>query len=174
MRSVRIRRRLARIGIDHFQWTPRVRTEAERAEVVAILDRLISAGQSDVLRGLPLRASSAHDLLMAGRRNDLDSLTGVGPRSRVMANLYFIQNTSTGLIKIGVARSVETRRKDLEKACGVPLSVLCVVHRGAKYERPLHQMFAASRRVGEWFAPSSELLNVIQNPQSSLARWGGL
>lgn len=77
-----------------------------------------------------------------------------------MASLYFIQNSQTGIVKIGVSENVDRRRDALEFAGGTRLVVRRVVTGGAAYEPRLHAAFRASRRVGEWFdlTPELELL----------------
>lgn len=74
------------------------------------------------------------------------------------SDLYFILNPSLGIIKIGIAADVKSRLSGLECSCGVPLEVLRVVKGGAELETPLHDIFGASRLMGEWFHPTEELL----------------
>lgn len=80
--------------------------------------------------------------------------------------LYFILNPSLGIIKIGIAGDVEARRLQLECGVGVPLQVLRVVPGGGDYEKDLHDAFGPSRLLGEWFAPTVELMAVIDGVES--------
>jgi len=73
-------------------------------------------------------------------------------------------NPALGIIKIGVAANVESRRLTLECACGVPLTVLSVVTCGGRYEKQLHWAFRESRLLGEWFSSSPELLELASDP----------
>jgi hypothetical protein len=82
------------------------------------------------------------------------------------SDLYFMLNPALGIIKIGIANDVATRRKALECTLGVPLDVLCVVPGKAQYEKPLHLALAPSRLCGEWFAPTPELLALIADPST--------
>lgn len=80
------------------------------------------------------------------------------------SDLYFMLNPGLGIIKIGIAGDVQQRRATLECACGVPLEVLAVVPGGERLEKPLHEAFMPSRLIGEWFAPTDELLALIDDP----------
>lgn len=80
-------------------------------------------------------------------------------------DLYFILNPSLGIVKIGIACDVESRRVQLECGCGVPLTVLRVVKEGADYEKSLHLAFGPDRLLGEWFNPTDELLALIDGAE---------
>lgn len=79
-------------------------------------------------------------------------------------DLYFILNPTVGIIKIGVTADVPTRLLALEHACGMPLELLGVLPRGARYERDLHAAFWKARLRGEWFSPSVALLQIAEAP----------
>lgn len=81
------------------------------------------------------------------------------------ANLYFMLNPGLGIIKIGIAEDVDARRRTLELACGVALEVLAVVPKAEHHEKPLHAALRPSRLIGEWFAPTAELLELVQQPE---------
>jgi preprotein translocase subunit SecD len=85
------------------------------------------------------------------------------------SDLYFILNPSLGIIKIGVSLDVRTRRSELEHACGVPLTVLKIVDQAEEMEEPLHFAFLPSRLIGEWFAPTEELLSLIEGNETVTA-----
>lgn len=79
-------------------------------------------------------------------------------------SVYFMFNQFTGLIKIGISNDVEYRRKNLEYASGVALTVLRVIDgAGAALEEQLHLAFSADRQIGEWFLPSESLLAIIED-----------
>lgn len=74
-----------------------------------------------------------------------------------LQDLYFIENPRFSMIKIGVSNDVSKRCYTLSLACGVELTVLRVVKRGALYELPLHRAFHAVRQYGEWFSATDQL-----------------
>lgn len=78
-------------------------------------------------------------------------------------HLYFMLNPSLGIVKIGISNDVETRRMQLEHAVGVALDVLRVVNGGCRYEEDLHDAFGPTRLLGEWFAPTAELLELANS-----------
>lgn len=75
-------------------------------------------------------------------------------------HLYFMLNAGLGIIKIGISNDVDSRRVQLEHACGVTLDVLRIVDGGADYEQDVHDAFGPCRLRGEWFAPTPELLEL--------------
>jgi hypothetical protein len=77
--------------------------------------------------------------------------------------LYFVANPATGLVKIGVTQALWPRIEGLENGCGVPLVLLAALDGCAGYEPFLHRAFAATRRLGEWFAPSPELVALLRD-----------
>lgn len=78
--------------------------------------------------------------------------------------LYFIYNRYTGLIKIGVTRSLENRLKDLECAAGVRLDVMGTLEQSSDMEIPLHTALFQTRECGEWFRPSEDLVAIAKAP----------
>lgn len=81
-------------------------------------------------------------------------------------DLYFILNPALGIIKIGIAHDVESRRKGLECGCGVPLILLRIVEDGAEYEKALHDTFGPARLLGEWFEPTDDLYRLATSKAS--------
>lgn len=75
--------------------------------------------------------------------------------------IYFIRGQSAGLIKIGIAKSVEKRLKTLQSGSPVLLVVLATMPGTGLTERELHHRFAHLRRHGEWFEPGDDLLAFI-------------
>lgn len=72
--------------------------------------------------------------------------------------VYFVQVGARGPIKIGSARNVYYRFKDLQTANHQELRLLgAVVDWGVEEERALHARFAKHRVRGEWFRPDADL-----------------
>jgi len=71
-------------------------------------------------------------------------------RSRLV---YLIRESFLGLIKIGVARNLDSRFRDLQNSCPQKLTVVgCVESPDAlKLERRLHRRFEKQNYRGEWF-----------------------
>lgn len=81
-------------------------------------------------------------------------------------HLYFFRNPYNGRVKIGVSRNIERRRAELEYACGHHFDTLRVVANHGVLEDAIHKSFASDRLVGEWFAPSSALLEFAASDES--------
>lgn len=58
-------------------------------------------------------------------------------------------------------RHFPSRIKDLRKGSPVPLEFIGAVPGDVRYERELHERFAALRRRGEWFDDTEELRSAI-------------
>lgn len=80
-----------------------------------------------------------------------------------MEQVYFIRSGKRRLIKIGRARNARTRLAQLQCASPDRLRLLGVIHvdEAFRLESQLHRTFAADRVRGEWFKPSSDLMEVI-------------
>lgn len=76
----RIRKRLGAMGIELFQWTPRVNTQKDWDRCVVIIDRLVADHQVEVLRAIMDGEVATGELLDADRRQEL---TG----SKIMARV---------------------------------------------------------------------------------------
>jgi hypothetical protein len=86
---------------------------------------------------------------------------------------YLIRAASaTGRIKIGQSIDVRKRLLTLQAASPVLLNVVATLP-GLQHEAELHRRFASQRRHGEWFDPSSELLDLCR-AHSTGAPIGGL
>jgi hypothetical protein len=72
--------------------------------------------------------------------------------------VYVIQYGTAGLIKIGYTSDVARRVKSLQWQAPMPLRVLGWGPGGHTEEQRLHRLFKSSRAYGEWFTPTSELL----------------
>jgi len=89
-------------------------------------------------------------------------------------SVYFVrQANDAGLIKIGYTDdSIKSRLSTLQTASPEPLTLLCAVPGSRDEETALHARFAPYRRRGEWFEPSSELLEYIAAHQTLVfGRW---
>lgn len=73
--------------------------------------------------------------------------------------VYFVQ-AHCGSIKIGRARDVGFRIKELQCANAHKLTLLAVAVDGGK-EAEYHRRFAEHRLLGEWFAPHPDILAEI-------------
>lgn len=83
--------------------------------------------------------------------------------------VYFVQQASTGLIKIGYTGNVEQRVSSLRNGHG-DLVLLAVIENGTRLaERNLHEMFASCRVSGEWFRPHDDLLRFIERAKTEPA-----
>ncbi|MFY0312912.1 GIY-YIG nuclease family protein [Leisingera caerulea] len=69
--------------------------------------------------------------------------------------VYFIsiEGAEFGPIKIGRAKNIERRKRDLQTGNPNPLLLLGYIHSGDEIalEKDLHQQFHGRRRQGEWF-----------------------
>lgn len=78
-----------------------------------------------------------------------------------MSSVYFIQADRGGPIKIGVAKDVEARLRDLQVGNPFELRVVGQIpNAGQALERRLHSLLERHRIRGEWFWPHPEVLHV--------------
>jgi hypothetical protein len=78
--------------------------------------------------------------------------------------LYFLFNRYTGLVKVGITNNIEHRVDSLEHAGGVPLDVLGTLDESCDLEIPIHNALFATRKCGEWFLPTDDLLAIAKAP----------
>lgn len=76
--------------------------------------------------------------------------------------LYFVYSEQAGLIKIGKTRHPRTRIQCLRTQSPVPLKVVGVIRAHDAHEKMLHDALEESRKHGEWFEPTTELLGLIE------------
>ena len=76
--------------------------------------------------------------------------------------VYFIQEGDTGPIKIGVAKNVKIRMNTLQVGNPRTLQVIATMPAKVGTERVLHCRFRQYRIGGEWFHPSSEIMEYIK------------
>lgn len=75
--------------------------------------------------------------------------------------IYFIQNTTTLNIKIGVFSNLKSRLSQLQIGNDCDLVVVGVTHGDIMDEKKLHWRFSKVR--GEWFRPNDRLVSYIKN-----------
>lgn len=76
-------------------------------------------------------------------------------------HVYFIQDED-GYIKIGFAVSVADRIKTLQTGSRQELRILATMAGTPKDERKLHRRFRTDHVRGEWFYPSDDLCDFIE------------
>ncbi len=89
--------------------------------------------------------------------------------------IYFLQSES-GPIKIGYAhRSIEMRLNAIRWGLHEQVVLLLVVNGEKQDEKSIHRALATSRVRGEWYAPSDEVLTLIESkrPEALPVRWRG-
>lgn len=75
--------------------------------------------------------------------------------------VYFIRHDEDGLIKIGTSKNLAQRLVQLRAEYRAELTVLGVCDGDIYLERELHKQFISHWRFGEWFKPSEELMEFI-------------
>jgi len=75
--------------------------------------------------------------------------------------VYFIQSIGGGPIKIGHSDSPIKRLATLQTSHYEKLTILATVDGGLTTETKLHERFSKDRLHGEWFTPSEELMQYI-------------
>ncbi len=75
--------------------------------------------------------------------------------------VYFIQDGDKGPIKIGFSTNLEARMAQLQTSTHRKLKLLGKVEGTQRLEHDIHRHLAAHRLEGEWFTPSSEVLETI-------------
>lgn len=88
--------------------------------------------------------------------------------------VYFMQIVPDGPVKIGVADRPTRRLADLQACMPYELRLRCFMHAPAGIERFLHDVLSHHRIRGEWFAPTEDVLWVVELFANSRARRPGL
>jgi hypothetical protein len=83
--------------------------------------------------------------------------------------IYFIQDKTTGAIKVGWSKNPKRRLGTLQTATPNELVLLGTVQGGLEHEAGLHDRFAQHRLQGEWFRGTilAEVLQVIARETAS-------
>jgi len=77
-------------------------------------------------------------------------------------SVYFIEESSTGNVKIGSARDVQQRRSDLQVGNSSELVVVGTLPGGCKLERTFQRQFEKYKIRGEWYRPSERLWEAVR------------
>ena len=75
--------------------------------------------------------------------------------------IYMARAGKEGMVKIGLAASVNSRVKDLQIGSSEKLEVIRVVDGNHQMERWFHYRFSNLRKHGEWFVFTPEMLTVL-------------
>ncbi len=76
---------------------------------------------------------------------------------RKTSYVYFIKDSSNGLVKIGKSVTPHKRLKILQIGSSNKLQLVKIVKGGMYLEQILHRYFKSIRIQGEWFKPDYEL-----------------
>lgn len=90
--------------------------------------------------------------------------------------VYVIQALTTGDIKVGIARDVPLRFRELQCANSQDLGMLLVLEGGKLKEQAIYQRFLPHLIRNEWFRPHADVLGWIAAvaERLGLAYWEGL
>jgi hypothetical protein len=82
---------------------------------------------------------------------------------RTSEYIYFLESdTPFKLIKIGRTESLKRRLMGLQTMCPVQLRLIGAIRAPAGTENLLHAILSNARAHGEWFFPTSELIDLIK------------
>ncbi len=87
--------------------------------------------------------------------------------------VYFVQSHEGGPIKIGYTTHLKKRLAKMRTDSPQPLNVLFAVDASMLEERGFHSIFTETRAHGEWFEPTSELLDFIAEQKYEYEAWSG-
>jgi hypothetical protein len=91
--------------------------------------------------------------------------------------IYFLRceqragEIEAGWIKIGTTTRLSMRLKQITAEIGHTPTVLAVLDGAFAEEYALHEQFAESRQIGEWFDPCADLLRLIETEGR---KWDGV
>lgn len=77
--------------------------------------------------------------------------------------VYFIRAGLSGPVKIGYSKNPFRRLIELQSGNADKLRLLAIHPGGAGLEKSLHRYFADCRALNEWFDPTDEMLDLIDN-----------
>jgi len=80
-----------------------------------------------------------------------------------MTYIYFIRAGSSGPIKIGQSEDPRERLMQLQTAHYETLTLIGFIKHDDNAEHRVHEIAIESRIRGEWFAPTSALVSLIEN-----------
>ena len=81
--------------------------------------------------------------------------------------VYFIQEGTTGKIKIGYSSNPHERLKSHQTSNSSTLRILGIIEGNIESEQLIHKRFEKFKVTGEWFEPVDSLLTFIENSKMS-------
>lgn len=85
-----------------------------------------------------------------------------------LSSLLYLMRNDAGYYKIGISKNVKNRRRQIENASGLGVSIIAVWQPkdgAVQSEKMLHRNFEAIRKYGEWFqfdqVPTNEISELI-------------
>lgn len=96
------------------------------------------------------------------RRLGVEKAKETRRRKKYKGFVYFVQGECGGAIKIGFSQNPDSRLKQLQTGYPDTLKILCLVPGNEKTEKKIQNKFVDTRLNGEWFKPTTELLNEIE------------
>ena len=82
--------------------------------------------------------------------------------------VYFIRDTVTGFVKIGLANEPWRRLSQIQTGCPTKLEMAVIIPGGADEEARQHALFAEHHERGEWFREAGSLRDFIASmPQET-------
>lgn len=85
-----------------------------------------------------------------------------GPGVRLTGFVYFVREQGRGPVKVGWAKDVQSRVRDLQIAHSAPLVVLAFVAAERRLEGYIHSALSDHRIRGEWFAPDAPTMSWVE------------
>ena len=83
--------------------------------------------------------------------------------------VYFA--ASAGLVKVGTTTDLKQRLKQLRLGSAAPIEILGAGPGDKLREQHLHELLDASRHHGEWFEPSSLLMEWLEHARTNSWKW---
>ena len=128
-----------------------------------------SANDGEGILGIDMLAHDfgCSEKLIEERLNSLSCLGlihGYGSAKKSPSFVYFIQEGSEGLIKIGKSSSPKDRIRNLKtgNTSGFKFNFLGMIDGDISTESRIHKKFSDIRVTGEWFSPTNELTSFIR------------
>lgn len=83
--------------------------------------------------------------------------------------IYFVHDEATLFIKVGFTdRDINDRLREFQTGCPGLLTPLLLISGTRHDEQAWHKRFAGARVRGEWFRPTPELLQAIDDLKTSI------
>ncbi len=95
-----------------------------------------------------------------------------------MSQLYAIQGTETGKVKLGITDNFDQRLPSYRTHCAEPIEVLMVIDIGGarsaaeRVEAELLKKWAKQKSHGEWLFPTENMLQAIRSLPRIYTGWG--